>query len=229
MIGAGQRNVAEAPDTVGLAHNVVLAAAGSGDFGKHRCGQRCNRCETAEAAQDGHRIQAIACRQYRADCRSDVGKFGHKPRSCPSACPRADGLTKTAGQLEIVCRPGGVVWRARNVVASRVIAKRGKKIETAAPLDRKTDPQQRFFGGEAFVAKQFIPVPSDNAAGKLTEQPKQPVRRLRETGIATPALICDNFIHDCPVFRGKHDPDLASPYGRQSRANHTILPQVENP
>jgi hypothetical protein len=67
------------------------------------------------------------------------------------------------------------------VVASRVIAKRGKKIEAAAPLDRKTDPQQRFLGGEAFVTKQFIPVPIDNAAGKLTEQPEQPMRLFRET------------------------------------------------
>jgi hypothetical protein len=65
------------------------------------------------------------------------------------------------------------------MVASRVIAKRGKKIETGSPLDRKTDPQQCFLGDETFVPKQFIPVLSDDSGGKLAEQPEQPMRGFR--------------------------------------------------
>jgi hypothetical protein len=68
------------------------------------------------------------------------------------------------------------------MVASRVIAKRGKKVETVAPLDRKADPHQRFLGGEAFVSKQLIPVFSDDSGGKLAEEPEQPVRGLGEPG-----------------------------------------------
>ena len=65
-------------------------------------------------------------------------------------------------------------------MAPRVITQRGKKIETVAALDRETDPQQCFFGGKAFVPKQLIPVLDGDSAGKLAEQPEQPVRRFRE-------------------------------------------------